>query len=197
MRHHEIGELDQDTLARRRRLASPAPVFEGSARRRHGGIDVRRVATRHLGQLAPVDRRDAVKARLALGPNPLASDESPSVDLQRLCALMPCAHVGSPACVDYCVRYAKACSSARFLSWRASHRLPIATPNPTTATVTVATTLTEGFKPSRARENSTSGRVVVPGPDKKAEVTTSSNEIVNVNSQADTSACPICGKVTR
>ena len=60
----------------------------------------------------------------------------------------------------------------------------------------VATALTLGFRPRRAREKITSGIVVAPGPDRNADSTTSSSESVKVSSQADISACPIIGSVT-
>jgi hypothetical protein len=56
--------------------------------------------------------------------------------------------------------------------------------------------------PCRARagapgEKITSGIVVEPGPERNADSTTSSSDSVNVNSQADISACEIIGSVTR
>ena len=60
----------------------------------------------------------------------------------------------------------------------------------------VATALTLGFSPRRAREKITSGIVVAPGPERNADSTTSSSESVNVSSQADSSACAIIGSVT-
>jgi hypothetical protein len=50
------------------------------------------------------------------------------------------------------------------------------TPMATMATMIVATALTLGFRPSRAREKITSGMVVAPGPDRKADSTTSSSD---------------------
>ena len=41
------------------------------------------------------------------------------------------------------------------------------------------------------------GKVVTPGPDRNSETTTSSNDKVNVSSQAASSACEMLGKVTR
>ena len=60
----------------------------------------------------------------------------------------------------------------------------------------VATALTLGFRPSRAREKITSGIVVAPGPERKAESTTSSSERVKVSSKAESRACEIIGRVT-
>ncbi len=62
--------------------------------------------------------------------------------------------------------------------------------------ITVATALTLGSSPRRAREKITSGMVVAPGPLRKAETTTSSSDRLNVSSQADSSDCAIMGSVT-
>ena len=70
------------------------------------------------------------------------------------------------------------------------------TPTATTAMVMVATAFTLGFRPSRAREKITKGMVVEPGPERKADSTTSSSEMVKVSSQADSSDCAIIGSVT-
>ena len=69
------------------------------------------------------------------------------------------------------------------------------TPALTSAMMTVAIALTSGFRPSRARENTTSGKVVDPGPDKKADRITSSSDTVKVSSQADRIDWPINGNV--
>ena len=71
------------------------------------------------------------------------------------------------------------------------------TPTLTTATVKVATVLTLGLRPSRARLKMVIGMVVDPGPDRKADSTTSSSDKVNVKSQAEPMACEISGSVTR
>jgi hypothetical protein len=81
-------------------------------------------------------------------------------------------------------------------SLRAIIKLAAITPIDTTSTIRVATAFTLGFRPRRAREKITSGMVVAPGPDKKADSTTSSSESVKVSSQADSSDCPIIGNVT-
>ena len=60
-----------------------------------------------------------------------------------------------------------------------------------------ATALTVGYKPNFAREKITIGKVVEPGQEKKAESTTSSSEIVNVNNHAEIKDWEIIGKVTR
>ena len=62
--------------------------------------------------------------------------------------------------------------------------------------VAVATALIVGFKPSRAREKITIGKVEYPGPDKKDDKTTSSNESVKVNKNAETSEGINKGRVT-
>ena len=62
---------------------------------------------------------------------------------------------------------------------------------------TVASALTVGSSPRRARLKITSGSVVEPGPDRKADITTSSSESVKVSSQAASSDCAIIGSVTR
>ena len=62
--------------------------------------------------------------------------------------------------------------------------------------ITVATAFTLGLSPRRAREKITSGIVVAPGPDRKADSTTSSSDSVKVSSQADISDCRIIGSVT-
>ena len=71
------------------------------------------------------------------------------------------------------------------------------TPMATASTISVATAFTLGFRPSRAREKITSGMVVAPGPDRKADSTTSSSEMVKVSSQADARLWAIIGSVTR
>ena len=63
--------------------------------------------------------------------------------------------------------------------------------------MSVATALTEGLSPSRARLKMVIGKVVEPGPDKKADSTTSSSDSVKVSNQADSNACEISGKVIR
>ena len=60
----------------------------------------------------------------------------------------------------------------------------------------VATALTLGLRPRRAREKITSGIVVAPGPERNADSTTSSSESVKVSRNADSSAWPIIGSVT-
>ncbi len=87
--------------------------------------------------------------------------------------------------------------AARWRSCRAISQLATITPIETTSTISVATALTLGLRPSRAREKMTSGIVVAPGPDRKADSTTSSSDSVKVSSQADSSACAIIGRVTR
>ena len=64
------------------------------------------------------------------------------------------------------------------------------------AGLAVATAVTLGLRAGRAREKMTSGSVVDPGPDRKADSTTSSSEMVKVSSQADSSDCEIIGSVT-
>ena len=59
----------------------------------------------------------------------------------------------------------------------------------------VPNALISGFSPSRVRENTTNGKVDEPGPDKNAEITTLSIEMVNDNNQPEMSACEINGKV--
>ena len=44
-----------------------------------------------------------------------------------------------------------------------------------------------GLSPRRAREKIARGSVVEPGPDRKADSTTSSSDTVKVSSQADSS----------
>src|SRR4029079_1967985 len=85
-------------------------------------------------------------------------------------------------------RCEKAASSGRQRSLRASKKLATTTPTATTAMMIVATALTLGFRPSRAREKMTSGIVVAPGPERNADSTTSSSESVKVSRNADSSA---------
>ena len=68
---------------------------------------------------------------------------------------------------------------------------------PTTSTVSVATVLTLGLSPRRARLKMVMGMVVEPGPDRKADNTTSSRDNVKVSSQAEAMACEISGRVTK
>jgi len=65
---------------------------------------------------------------------------------------------------------------------------PAITATETTPMITVAAALMAGLTPSRAREKMTSGMVVAPGPDRKAERTTSSSDRVKVSRKAETSA---------
>ena len=60
----------------------------------------------------------------------------------------------------------------------------------------VAITLMVGFKPNLARDKIMIGSVVEPGPERNAVDTTSSREIVKVNSQDEASDCTIIGSVT-
>src|SRR5476649_1393371 len=85
----------------------------------------------------------------------------------------------------------------RSRSARAMYRLDAITPIDTTKIVSAATAFTRGSRPSRAREKITIGIVDEPGPDKKADSTTSSSDSVNVSSHADASACVMFGSVTR
>ena len=59
----------------------------------------------------------------------------------------------------------------------------------------VASAFISGFSPSRTRENTTSGNVVDPGPERNAENTRSSIDSVNDKSHPATSACEISGSV--
>jgi hypothetical protein len=61
----------------------------------------------------------------------------------------------------------------------------------------VASAFISGFKPRRTRENTTSGSVVEPGPDRNADSTRSSIDSVNDSSQPATSACEISGSVMK
>ena len=63
--------------------------------------------------------------------------------------------------------------------------------------VSAATAFTRGSRPRRAREKITIGMVDEPGPDRKADSTTSSSDKVNVSSHAEPSACLMFGSVTR
>ena len=67
--------------------------------------------------------------------------------------------------------------------------------NETTATIIEASAFILGFKPMRTVENIFIGSVVASGPATKLEITTSSNERVKANSQPDTRAGIIIGKV--
>ncbi|CAJ6271202.1 Uncharacterised protein [Burkholderia pseudomallei] len=59
----------------------------------------------------------------------------------------------------------------------------------------VASAFISGFRPRRTRENTTSGSVVEPGPERNAESTRSSIDSVNDSSQPESSACEISGSV--
>ena len=79
-------------------------------------------------------------------------------------------------------------SCARLRSERESQMLASTTPTLTTATVKVATVLTLGLRPRRARLKMVMGMVVDPGPDRKADSTTSSSDRVKVSNQAEAMA---------
>src|SRR5471030_3214596 len=76
-------------------------------------------------------------------------------------------------------------------------KLAATTPTVTTAINSVASAFISGFKPSRTRENTTSGNVVEPGPDRNADNTRSSIDNVKDSSHPDTSACEISGNVMK
>ena len=88
-------------------------------------------------------------------------------------------------------------SAARRRSARAIKILAVRIPRLTTATVRVATVFTLGLNPKRARLKIVMGIVVDPGPFRNADITTSSNDKVKVNNQADPMAWEIKGSVTR
>ncbi|MCY1536165.1 hypothetical protein D9M68_716080 [compost metagenome] len=55
--------------------------------------------------------------------------------------------------------------------------------------------LISGLRPSRTRDSTTSGSGLEPGPERKADMITSSREMVNASSQLAISAWEICGRV--
>ncbi len=61
--------------------------------------------------------------------------------------------------------------------------------------VMVASTLISGLTPSRTFENTTMGRVLLPGPDVKLEITRSSHDKVKASSHPDKIAGKMMGSV--
>src|SRR5450432_2761754 len=61
--------------------------------------------------------------------------------------------------------------------------------------VIVASTLISGLTPRRTLENTTMGRVLLPGPEVKLEITRSSQDKVKANSHPDSTAGKMIGKV--
>src|SRR5450631_719246 len=61
--------------------------------------------------------------------------------------------------------------------------------------VIVASTLISGLTPRRTLENTTMGKVLLPGPEVKLEMTRSSQDRVNANSHPDRTAGEMMGSV--
>src|SRR6202161_1335866 len=78
---------------------------------------------------------------------------------------------------------------------RAIHRLTPTIIVLTTPRVRVARTLISGLTPSLTLENTTMGKVLLPGPDVKLEITRSSHDSVKARSQPDSMAGKMIGKV--
>src|SRR3984957_13502396 len=81
------------------------------------------------------------------------------------------------------------------LALRAIHRLTPTIIALTTSKVRVASTLISGLTPSLTLENTTMGRVLLPGPEVKLEITRSSQESVKARSQPDKMAGKMIGRV--
>ncbi len=88
--------------------------------------------------------------------------------------------------------YAAALSS---LAARAIQRLTPAIIRVTTVMVMVASTLISGLTPRRTFENTTMGKVLLPGPDVKLEITRSSHDRVKASSHPDKMAGKMMGSV--
>jgi len=78
---------------------------------------------------------------------------------------------------------------------RAIHKLTPTIMIVTTVMVMVASTLISGLTPSRTFENTTMGRVLLPGPDVKLEITRSSHDRVKASSHPDRMAGKMMGSV--
>src|SRR5580658_7570721 len=78
---------------------------------------------------------------------------------------------------------------------RAIHRLTPTIMQVTTAMVMVASTLISGLTPRRTLENTTMGKVLLPGPEVKLEITRSSHDSVNASSHPDRIAGNTIGRV--
>ncbi len=81
---HQLGEPDQDFLARGRVQAAPASVIEGFARLLHRVVDVFRVTRGDIGQGLAGGRVDRSKSLLRARGLELAVDESIARQVQVL-----------------------------------------------------------------------------------------------------------------
>src|ERR1700722_16524222 len=81
------------------------------------------------------------------------------------------------------------------LALRAIHRLTPTIIMVTTLKVRVARTLISGLTPSLTLENTTMGKVLLPGPEVKLEITRSSQDSVKARSQPESIAGKMIGKV--
>src|SRR6202166_1821489 len=75
------------------------------------------------------------------------------------------------------------------------HKLTPTIMSVTTVMVIVASTLISGQTPSRTFENTTMGRVLLPGPEVKLEITRSSHDKVKASSHPDRIAGKMIGRV--
>src|SRR5579863_9861169 len=75
------------------------------------------------------------------------------------------------------------------------HRLTPMIMSVTTVMVMVASTLISGLTPRRTFENTTMGRVLLPGPEVKLEMTRSSHDRVKASSHPDSMAGKMMGSV--
>src|SRR5580693_2942321 len=78
---------------------------------------------------------------------------------------------------------------------RAIHRLTTTIIVLTTPSVRVASTLISGLTPRRTLENTTMGKVLLPGPEVKLEITKSSHDSVKASSHPDRMAGKMIGRV--
>src|SRR6185437_5474478 len=78
---------------------------------------------------------------------------------------------------------------------RAIHKLTPMIMIDTTEMVSVASTLISGLTPRRTLENTTMGRVLLPGPEVKLEITRSSQDRVKASSQPERMAGNMMGSV--
>src|ERR1700760_1488238 len=78
---------------------------------------------------------------------------------------------------------------------RARNQLPASIIRATAVMVSVARTLISGLTPRRTLENTTMGKVLVPGPEVKLEITRSSHDNVKASSQPERMAGKMIGRV--
>ena len=78
----QVGKLDHDAFALRRRQAAPAFVVKSRAGGAYRSVNVGRTTLRHLGQHAPVHRRDTLESGTTQGGHTLAANHGAPIKLQ-------------------------------------------------------------------------------------------------------------------